>query len=259
MAYSIPIVEKTIRVINAIAAEPGGGGGGAGSMHQLAKQLDIAPSTCFRILRTLQAEGWIAERRAGGWELSAGLVRLLDGLAPVQTLIDAARDPLDRLVARTKLSGKLSVRQGDVAVTVLRSDSPAAFAMSGRLGATFPLAVGSSGAALCADLSEAEVEALIKRSPDSAFANQSPDAFRARAAVARSGKPVFDPGSYHPSVHTLSLAIRDARGDVAGAITLIGVAGDITEKSLPATQRALAAAAREVEQALRPVNRRSRT
>jgi DNA-binding IclR family transcriptional regulator len=243
MSYTIPIVEKTFRVLGAI-----GTNGGAVSMHQLARSLDIAPSSCFRIIRTLQDQGWIAEKRTGGWELSVGLVRLLDGLTPVQRLIDASRGPLDDLVERTGLSGKLSVRQGDNAVTILRGESPAAFSMSGRIGAAYPLGVGSSGAALCGDMTESEIEQLIKRSPASAWANQSPAQFRQRAAAARAGKPVLDRGSYSPHVHTLSHAIRGGSDrEIVGAVTLIGLANDLPEKSLPAVQRAIVAAVNEIE------------
>ncbi len=248
MPYTIPIVEKTFRVINAIATD-----GGALSMHQLAKNLEIAPSTCFRIIRTLSGEGWIAEKRTGGWELSAGLVRLLDGLAPVQKLIDAARDPLDQLVGRTHLAGKLSVRQGDNAVTVLRSDSPAGISMSGRLGATFPLALGSSGAALSSEMSDRELDDLITRTPESAWKNQTRDDFLKRAVAAREGKPILDRGSYSRHVHTASVPIHDPRGEVIGAITLLAMEGDFSEKVLPIVQRGLVACARDIEQAFNPV------
>ncbi len=246
MSYTIPIVEKTFRVLNAIATT-----GGAVSMHQLARSLDIAPSSCFRIVRTLQEQGWIAEKRTGGWELAVGLVRLLDGLTPVSRLIDAVREPLDQLIAKTRLPGKLSVRQGDNAVTVLRGESPEAISMTGRVGTAYPLAIGSSGSILCGDMTDPEIDQLIKRSPAAAWANQSREDFIARVATARTSKPVVDRGSYSPNIHTISVAIRDSDNQIVAALTLIAMPGELPDASVPAVAKWMTAAVRDIRLANR--------
>lgn len=225
-------------------------------MHQLARSLNIAPSSCFRIIRTLQDQGWIAEKRTGGWELSVGLVRILGQLSPVQRLIDITRGPLETLVRKSGLSAKLSVRQGDTAVTILRVESPAAFSISGRIGAAYPLAVGSSGAALCGDMSSSEIEQLIQRSPESAWEHQSKARFRQRAADANTKRAILDRGSYSPHVHTLSCAIREpVDHDIIGAITLVGLASDLPDRSLPAFQRMMLATVQDIEASLRAAGR----
>lgn len=245
MAYTIPIVARTIRVLNAIASD-----GGAASMQQLARSLEIAPSTCFRIVRTLQSEGWIAERRTGGWELSAGLLKLLDGLRPIQRLAEAAREPMSKLTQRVGFSSKLSVRQGDSAVTVLRAESTEAFTMTGRVGATYLLAIGSSGSVLCGSMSDAEIEHLITRMPQTVWANQSRSDFIARVKAARAGKPVTDRGSYQPSVHTVSHPVRDADGEIFAALTLVAFKGQITDKLVPGLHRALVETSEDIERAM---------
>jgi IclR family pca regulon transcriptional regulator len=245
MAYTIPILTQTFRVLDAVAA-----GTDAASVNKLARTLGITASSCFRILKTLQAERWIAERPGGGWQLDVSLVRLLDGFAPVQQLIAAAREPLAGLAEDVHLACKLSVRQGDNAVTLLRVDSPAAFGVSGRVGASFPLTVGSSGAVLAADLCDEELAELVSRTPG-AWERQSPEDFLARAHAARKHKVVLDEGSYAPHVHTASTAVR-VDGEIVAALTVLGMPGDITRKSLPAIQKALLEAARQIEHALSP-------
>lgn len=245
MSYTIPIVARTIRVLNAIASD-----GGAGSMQQLARSLEIAPSTCFRIVRTLQSEGWIAEKRTGGWELSAGLLKLLEGLRPIQRLTEAARDPMQKLTRRIGFSCKLSVRQGDNAVTIQRAESTEAFTMTGRVGATYPLAIGSSGSVLCGSMSDAEIEHLIERMPDSVWANQSRSDFLSRVKAARTGKPVTDRGSYQPSVHTVSHPVRDAENEIYAALTVVAFSGQVPDKHVVPIHRALAETCREIEHAV---------
>lgn len=243
MKYMIPIVQRTFAIVRAIAANQG-----TGSVHQLARDMGMSPSTCFRIIRTLQAEGWIAEKRTGGWELSVGLAHLLEGLAPWQRLVEVSREPLNELAERVRLACKLSVRQGDQAVTMLRADSPAGIALSGRVGARFPLTVGSSGAVLSADMTDEQLSALIERTP-TAWATQSPEDFLKRVNRARAGKMVIDLGSYSPHVHTASIAVTD-RGETIAALTVLGMPDDLSRKKLSTIEKALSTAAAQIQRRL---------
>ncbi|MCU0870846.1 MAG: hypothetical protein MUE50_00735 [Pirellulaceae bacterium] len=56
----------------------------------------------------------------------------------------AVQPVLDELAVRSRLTAKVSVRQGDYAITVARCESPQATSVAVRIGASFHLALGSS-------------------------------------------------------------------------------------------------------------------
>jgi DNA-binding IclR family transcriptional regulator len=242
MPYTVPVVEKAVALLNAIAA-----GQKAQSIQQLAAVLKISPSTCYRIVRTLEACGWIAQRSGGGWTLSVGLLPVRQALDPMQSLIDSARPVLLVLARAVGLSCKLSVRRGDHAVTLVRGEAPTGIGISGSVGSEFPLTLGSSGAALLADLDEDELEKLVKRASKHAWAHQTIADFRQRVMQARSGKLVVDRGSYSPHVHSISLPIRNAADEVIAAVTVLGLPEVMASFSKASLQKSLQSAVRQIE------------
>ena len=64
---------------------------------------------------------------------------------------------------------KISVKQGGNALTVFRVESPRTVAPALKLGTTFPLAYGSSGACLLSGLQDEEIQQLLDQSPNDAW------------------------------------------------------------------------------------------
>ncbi len=241
----IPVLVKSVRVLRAVAE-----GRASGSMQGLARELKIAPATCHRILRTLIDEDFVRPASLGGYTLSGGLHELAGGDNSRGLLIEVADEPLRELVAKTRLAGKVSIRRGDEAMTVARAESPRAMAVSGRIGASFPLVFGSSGGALLADAAENELDRLIGGADVAAWRHQTREDFRHRVAEARRRGVCGDWGGYHPHVHALSAPIRSGDKRVAAAITLMGLPGDFDSSRRAVLSRRLLAAARSIERSL---------
>jgi DNA-binding IclR family transcriptional regulator len=246
----IPVLEKSIQVLHAVAA-----GSAQASMNRLARDLKIAPATCYRILQTLERADWIRPRPAGGFELAPGLTAMLHPLGDTQRLADRLGPLLDRLADATELAVKLSVRQADQAVTAYRAESPRAMALVGRAGARFPLPLGSSGAVLCSDLPAVALDKLIAAAPKSVWKNQTPADFRARIEQCRQPRLCVDRGSFHPQVHTLSGPVFGLQGEVLAAITLIGLPDDLPDSALPRLRRALIKTLNQCQQAIAKASR----
>lgn len=232
--HVIPVLHKAIGLIEAVAA-----GQANTSMTQLARSLHIAPSTCFRILRTLAASDWLKARPGGGYELSAGLVRLLKPLAGHQWLVDHVSEPLRQLAKVTKLAAKLSVREGRDAITILRMDSPRPIAIGGQVGARFPLAFGSSGAALMCDLGKSEIEEIIAQTPPEAWKHQRRQDVWRRVAECRKAGLCADRGGYHPQIWSLSAPVRGAKNEIVAAVTVMGWPEDFSEPAVRLYRRHL--------------------
>ena len=89
--------------------------------------------------------------RAAGTALSVGLLPLLQPLREVEDLAGTVQPVLDELALRFGLTAKVSVRQGDFAVTAARCALPQATSVAVRIGASFHLALasGSNWPACC--------------------------------------------------------------------------------------------------------------
>jgi DNA-binding IclR family transcriptional regulator len=221
-AHTVPILKKAIAVLRAVAE----GKGDATTTKALARTLGLPHSSAYRILQTFLAEDWVRASAAGQHEISFGLLPLLQPLSRHELLIETVREPLRQLTRDTGLTAKISVRQGDNAITVFRVESPRATSVNVRIGAAFHLALGSSGSVLMSPLSAAEREALIATAPASCWQNQKPANIAARLReLARYGR-CSDTGHYRVDHSAMSAPLRDRSGHIVAALTVTGFPQD---------------------------------
>jgi DNA-binding IclR family transcriptional regulator len=223
---TIPAVEKTLRLIELLSCNFQ-----AHTIAELANSLDISVTTCFRILRTLEKNDWIYPRPEGGYQFSAGLIRLLNPVYRYQILVENLRTCIVALSETMRRSVKISVRQGDEAVTIYRADSPHPYSLSSRIGARFSLLFGSSGTALLPDFSEAEIQDLVKKAPPKVWKYQTKEDFFRRLEEHRKEGCCSDFGGFHPSIYTMSASIRNAEGRVECSVTILGLHEDFMDEN----------------------------
>lgn len=250
-AHTVPVLGNALRVFAAVAQSRG-----ELTTRALAENLGLPTSTCYRILQTFVAEGWLRLSPGGGVDLAFGLVPLLERLRPQELLIEWVRAPLARLAQRTGLTAKLSVRQGDEAVTIYCAPSTRLTALTSHVGATSSLAIGSSGAALLAASPDAEVEALLARAPAGAWKFQTPADCWRRVREARATGGCFDGGSYQPHVHTVSAVLPPHDGVAPAALTILGFPEDLATAGHAAMRRNLLACVTQIVQS-RPSDARA--
>lgn len=244
MAHTVPMVTKALEVVRLLASS------GDTTTKALAARLGLPRSSCYRILRSLIAQDWVRPVEDGRHELSFGLMPLLHPLRQIEALVSAARPALESLARQTQLTAKLSVRQGDDAVTVARCESPSETSVAVRVGAAFHLAFGSSGTVLLWDVAPEEAASLLDRAPAACWAQQDRQAVAQRRAQLRENGWCADLGTFRASVHALSAPVRGAEGKVAAALTVVGFPQEITESILPGLGGAVIQAAQEVSRVL---------
>lgn len=232
--HTVPVLRKAIRVFEAVAQ-----GSGNTTAKQLAGALRIAPTTCYRILQSFVAAGWLRPGAGGTFELSFGLVPLLRPLLRHELLIETLREPLAQLARTTGLTAKVTVRQGDDAVTLAAAPSPRPHAIASRVGAVVSLAIGSSGAAFLGALPDAEVARILDAAPPEVWKFQKREDVLRRVREVRKLGCCYDGGSYQPGIHTLSAPLCVHGHEVAGAITLLGFPQDFADPAKAALIRDL--------------------
>jgi len=227
-------LRKAIDVIEAVAQ-----GNGAVTTKSLATSLRISPTTCYRILQSFVSKGWLRPGANGTFELSFGLVPLLRPLLRHEVLIETVREPLAQLARNTSLTAKLTVRQGDDAVTIHSANSPKGTAITSRVGSVVSIAIGSSGAMFLAALGEEDVTRVLEDAPTDVWRFQKREEVLRRVREARRQGYCFDNGSYQPHIHTMSAPIYGPGRELAGVITLLGFPQDFDPAVRPALMREL--------------------
>lgn len=233
-AGTVPVLRKANRVFEFVARSPGGA-----TAKSLAVSLEIAPATCYRILRSFVADGWLRQRAGGAFELSFGLVPLMRPLLRHEVLIETVRERLVELAQKTGVTAKLSLRQGDQHVTIFSAQSPRPHAVVSRVGAVGSLAVGSNGAVYLGALPDAEVVRIVNQAPPEAWKIQKREKVLRRVRDGRKHGCYFDNGSYQPNINSLSAPIFGPGREIAGVITLLGFPQDFAGAAKAALVREL--------------------
>ncbi len=232
--HQIPALRKAIQVMNALAegqCEP--------TTASLSRTLGIAPATCYRIIQTFAGAGWVTLNSNGRCELGTGLFPILHRLQQSDLLNPRMLDTLRELTDATGVASKVSVRDGEDALTLLRVDSAEPMSLSVRPGARFHLTLGASGSVLLSGLPEKEIAKIIRRAPKECWQWQKPADVLRRAHLARHKGVVTDSGTYRPDIFGISAALRDAHGEIHAALTLTGLSYGRTKTQLDENRQLL--------------------
>ncbi len=244
--HTIPAVTKAMELVRVLAEEEG-----ETTTKALAIRLGIPRTTCYRMLRSLIAKDWVRPLAGGRHELSLGLLPILNPLRQIEAIADAVEPALEKLALQTQLTAKVSVRQGDYAVTVARCESPQETSVAVRIGASFHLVFGSSGAVLLSELKADEVAAVLERAPEECWEHQGRDDVAKRLRELKSKGWCSDLGTFRASCHAVSAPVRGAQGRTVAAMTVIGFPNEVTPSRLPGLARAVIEAAQEAGRALK--------
>jgi len=234
--HTIPVLGKALRVVQALVED-----GEAATCAELAGRLSISPSTCYRILQTFVAHDWLRPSASGSFIFSTGLLPLLEPLSDYRRLFDHLKGPLERLGEETGLTAKISVKQGDRALTVYRVESSRGFSPSSKIGASFPLGYGSSGACLLSGLPDDEVARVIEESPGEVWRLQTREDVWGRVREVRKKRVCYDAGQFQPAVHGASSPVDGPDGKVFAAVTVVGWAEDFQGRKLAGIKRRICA------------------
>jgi DNA-binding IclR family transcriptional regulator len=252
--HTIPAVTKAMELLR-VLAEPGR----ETTTKALALRLKIPRTSCYRILRSLIARDWVRPTEGARHELSLGLLPILTPLRRVATLASAVEPALHDVAARTQLTAKVSVRQGDYAVTVARVESPQETSVAVRLGASFHLAYGSSGAVLLSGLTSEEVDRVVDDAPAECWEHQQPQDVRKRLKELRDKGWCADLGTFRSSCHAISAPLCDSRGRVVAVMTVIGFPNELAGNRVTGLARILLDGARQAEKELRKLGVKAET
>jgi DNA-binding IclR family transcriptional regulator len=221
-------------------------------LRQTAKLLDIPRSTAHRLLRSLEAGGFlIYEAPRQTYRLSLAVARLGHvALAGVDLRL-VARPHLHQLVDKIGESAFLLVveKRSAVVIDIVASDAP--LRLTFPVGTPWPLHAGAANKVLLAHLPEETVAEVLSGSLPRITSRTITDPHRLRAELAliRRRGFAYSVGELTPQIAGVAVPILGA-GQLMGALAVAGPASRLTAARIPQSVTLLKQAAHTMTHAL---------
>ena len=204
------------------------------TVSEAARRAGVSRAAARRYLLTLAELGYVGTdgdeywleprvlRLAGAYLTSAQLPRLLQPI-------------LNRLTAMTGESSASAVLDGDDVIHIARCVSARIVSYGLQPGTHLPAYCTSTGKVLVASLAPAEAEAWIARQTLKAFTRRTTathEQLRAQVAAARNAGYAISSEEYEPGVSAIAVPLRNARGEVLAAMSVLVDPVRYTEREL---------------------------
>ncbi len=220
-------------------------------VHEIARSLELVPSTCLHILRVLTAERLLAvDAATKKYSVAAGLVALARTALRQHTFPAAVQSDLEELsetYGATAIAVEASGLEHMVVVALARADTPLQVHVD--IGSRFPALISATGRCIAAFGSHpwAEIKARFAKlrwdSPPSLAA------WRAEVRATQSAGYAVDEGQYIRGVSIVAAPVRMPNGSI-NAMVVLGVSEQMREIGLNTIGQELHQRAARLSQAL---------
>jgi DNA-binding IclR family transcriptional regulator len=242
----IQSVDRAVDLLLAVAAA----GPGAAGVPALARVCGLNRATAWRLLKTLQARGLVAVDEATG-RYSLGLTALeLGGAAWPGAVIAAAHPVLEQLSRQTGETASLAI-PGVGGLTYVDEVTPTAVLTASWLGRTVPVHATSTGKALLAFLTPAEVRQVLAEGLP-AFTDTTittPEALIAELAATRDRGYGTCAGELESSLYGVSAPVLDPAGRPLAVLSIWGPGDRVSRQTFAQLGAVVLEAARQVRRA----------
>ena len=197
-------------------------------VNEVARALDIVPSTCQHILKTLDYDGLVSEDKvAKKYQLGPTLLRFARDMVGSNDFVRNAQGVLDRIAQVHQVTTVAVWREGtDRIIVVAKANAPTNFSIHVNIGSRFPALTSAIGHCFAA---AADLDPDYLREPFEELNWQNPpdfDAWLNDVAFARENGYAVDTGQHIGGVTVVAAAIHEAVSNgVSGSTRAIGGVG----------------------------------
>ena len=250
-AYSVPPVERAIRVLRYIAD-----GHDCANTSKAAKEIGVNRTTLIRLVHTLEAEGMIERsERTQGYVLGTGLINLAASALYSRDVVQVAHPELRRLVRDLGLSAHLGILDGRDIIYILRETPNLHLVSNVRTGSRLPAHATTIGRIILAHREFAEVEALYGSTELPRVTEKTATSLAGlhqQLAADRRVGIAWSVSNFEAGIGSAAVAVFDAQGKAVGAINVTGPDQEFVEANGRRDEiaRALIAAANRISHQL---------
>ncbi len=221
-------------------------------VNQIARELDIIPSTCLHILRALAAEGLVAvDLATKRYRLGLEILNLAK-VALRGSISDQAQPYLDEIVRKYMVTAfAVSISEPEHYIVTAKSNSPHAIRLQVDLGSRFPALVSATGRCVAA-YSNLPPRSLKPRFERLRW-HRAPDfeEWLAQAAQVRETRYAVDDGNYINGIFIVASPILGPEGEFRHAIVAVCIREGWSAASLRELSETVRASAARVAEGLR--------
>ncbi len=198
-------------------------------MADLVADTDIPSATLFRIVATLELEGYLTRTDSGLFRPALSNLELGFASLRASGLVGVAGDAVSELSRRTGETANLGVLQRDRVLYLVRVRNTDLVTAHITVGSTLPATSTSMGKLLLAQLTDPELEELLDAN---SFATNGPNAVTGLAALMPQLNLIRERGwalqneEVARGLRSVAAPVRDASGDVVAAVNVAVPAAD---------------------------------
>ena len=219
--YIVPGLQKGLRLLSAFSREQP-----AMSLSDMARAIGLTRSAAFRLVYTLETLGFLQRDTDGRrYRLGAHVLSLGFAYLGSSDLIEIARPVLQDLRDATGMATQLAVLDGREIVYVARCDSNSSLTSTVSIGTRLPAHATAMGRALLLAHDAAALADRFGDAPLTRFTEATPLGLVQLGALLaddRARGHVLTRSNFEPGVDMLALPVRDDRGEICAAISLVG-------------------------------------
>lgn len=215
---SIQVIERLAKLLDVIAAHED-----PVSLKILSAETGLHPSTSFRILSSLIAQGLVERTGRGNYKLGVKLMQLASRVSASVDIRKIALPLMDKLRDQLGETVNLTVREGDEVVYIERSVARRMIKVEQVIGSRAPLHVTAVGKLMLGYLAEADCRSYAKRSKLPPYTinthTKITSLLQDCIAAAKRGY-AFDNEEAELGVGCIGTLIRDASGHVVAGLSV---------------------------------------
>lgn len=251
MEYTVPSVALATQALKLLSRHKYK----SSSLKDIAQKLDASPTTCLRVLRTLEREDFVRyDPETRRYSLGPYLIPLGNRAAELNDAFARAGAEIRRVAAQTGLTTALVQRWDDRPVYIASAEPPTDDMRFSRLsisiGQATPLTAGAHGRCFLAYDDEAEWQRHIAAGlrPMTMTTITDPVRFvEILREVRRHGYAISD-GEFHRGATAVDAPIFDKHGQVELVISCVCISSQLDERHLAEVVNTVCATARKLSE-----------
>ncbi|WP_205527299.1 IclR family transcriptional regulator [Solimonas sp. K1W22B-7] len=218
----------------------------------IARSLNIVPSTCLHILRTLVAEEFVSfDPVTKLYSLNAGVLTLARQWLGQNRFSDIVQPALDRITRDygvTAIGVQVVGLEHMIVVAMARSETM--IQLHTQIGSRFPATISASGRCIAA-FGEYDRDELRRRFKGLRWANApSLSEWEAQVAETRVNGYAIDQGNYMAGVTVAAAPVFGVGGQLAHCLVVVGISEQLQDQTLARIGRDLRESAAKVSRQL---------
>lgn len=229
---AVQSLDRALRIL-AIVAD-----GDGLSLSEVAERSELATSTAYRMLTTLQNHGMVEFAEPEQlWSIGVEAYRIGSAFLRSRRLVDRARSAMQVLMEKTGETANLGVAEDDCVVFVSQVETHQAIRAFFRPGTRSPFHASGIGKAILAYLSPERVDAIVGKTGLEPFTERTlanRDRLRIDLSEIRKRGWSVDDEERYPGMRCVAAPIFNEFGEPVGGVSISGPTVRVTPERLAA-------------------------